>query len=292
MGKDTVNVAPRPSPGLAASTVPPCLPTSSRTIAKPSPRPPCNRVVELSACRNRSKITGSMSSAIPTPLSMNRITACDRARSNCTVTRPPRDVNLTAFDKRFQKICCNRSGSPITGPTSGSKCVSRATPFSTAVGRILSSAAASTFTRSTGRAFSRNRPARILDTSSRSSIRLACCFAFRPIVSTALATRPGSCGVLASNCVQPRMAFRGVRSSCDSVTRNSSLARFAASASVRACCSRASSSSRSLAELFTAVMSRAIFEAPMICPVWSRTGETVNDTSICRPSFARRTVSK
>ena len=35
-------------------------------------------------------------------------------------------------------------------------------------------------------------------------------------------------------CVQPTIAFSGVRSSCDSVARNSSLARLAASAASRA----------------------------------------------------------
>jgi hypothetical protein len=40
-----------------------------------------------------------------------------------------------------------------------------------------------------------------------------------------------------------------------------------------------------------AVMSRAIFEAPMIRPGESRTGETVSETSISVPSLRRRTVS-
>ena len=39
------------------------------------------------------------------------------------------------------------------------------------------------------------------------------------------------------------------------------------------------------------VMSRAIFEAPIILPVRSLIGETVSETSINEPSLRRRTVS-
>jgi hypothetical protein len=39
-------------------------------------------------------------------------------------------------------------------------------------------------------------------------------------------------------------------------------------------------------------MSRAVFETPIIAPDASRTGETVSEMSIGRPSFVRRTVSK
>jgi hypothetical protein len=40
-----------------------------------------------------------------------------------------------------------------------------------------------------------------------------------------------------------------------------------------------------------AVMSRAIFDAPMMRPAPSRTGEMVSETSTRRPSFVIRTVS-
>src|SRR2546426_520076 len=40
------------------------------------------------------------------------------------------------------------------------------------------------------------------------------------------------------------------------------------------------------------VMSRAIFEAPMMRPSLSLIRDTVRDTSMCVPSFLRRTVSK
>jgi hypothetical protein len=41
-----------------------------------------------------------------------------------------------------------------------------------------------------------------------------------------------------------------------------------------------------------AVMSRAIFEAPMIRPCWSFTGEIVSEMSSGVPSLRSRTVSK
>src|SRR5205085_5249135 len=48
-GSFTVKVAPRPTPGLSALTVPPCISARWRTMANPSPRPPCVRASEPSA---------------------------------------------------------------------------------------------------------------------------------------------------------------------------------------------------------------------------------------------------
>ncbi len=49
-GRRTVNVEPRPRPGLSAVTLPPCSSTSRRTIARPMPRPPCERSIVASIC--------------------------------------------------------------------------------------------------------------------------------------------------------------------------------------------------------------------------------------------------
>ena len=43
---------------------------------------------------------------------------------------------------------------------------------------------------------------------------------------------------------------------------------------------------------FVSVTSRAIFDAPMTVPSGALIGETVNEMSTRRPSFATRTVSK
>ncbi len=49
IGSRIRNVAPRPSPSLAASTLPPCRSTMCLAMARPRPRPPCERVIEESA---------------------------------------------------------------------------------------------------------------------------------------------------------------------------------------------------------------------------------------------------
>src|SRR5438094_276857 len=71
MGSLTLNVAPCPSPRLAASTLPPCSSTSFRTIASPMPRPPCARLLELSACRKRWNSSSRNAGAMPWPLSVS-----------------------------------------------------------------------------------------------------------------------------------------------------------------------------------------------------------------------------
>ena len=91
--------------------------------------------------------------------------------------------------------------------------------------------------------FSRSRPPRMLDRSRRSSINRACWLAFRTMVSRARSTMAASFRAPPRICAHPKIEFRGVRSSWDRVARKSSLARFAASASVRASCSRANSCS-------------------------------------------------
>src|SRR5262249_22952366 len=69
----TMKVAPRASPSLRATTLPPWSSTRCFTSARPSPRPACVRVLELSAWRNRSKITGRTPGAIPCPVSLTTI---------------------------------------------------------------------------------------------------------------------------------------------------------------------------------------------------------------------------
>ena len=62
-GSSTVKVAPCFSPGLSARTWPPWSSTRSFTSARPTPSPPCARVLELSAWRKRSKRFGRTSAA-------------------------------------------------------------------------------------------------------------------------------------------------------------------------------------------------------------------------------------
>ena len=62
----------------------------------------------------------------------------------------------------------------------------------------------------------------------------ACATALRSITSRPRASASGAAVPLRSMRAQPKTALSGVRSSCDSVARNSSFSRFAASAWARA----------------------------------------------------------
>ncbi len=114
----------------------------------------------------------------------------------------------------------------------------------------------------------------------------ACARALRSMVSTACrwftALKAGS----RNSAHQPRIAFSGVRSSCDSVARNSSLSTPRRSASARAKRSEASKRSRSSRASRMAEMSRAILDAPMMRPPESRIGETVRG-DVHEPPVAR-----
>ncbi len=68
----------------------------------------------------------------------------------------------------------------------------------------------------------------------------------RSIVSRALAEDDTSSVPVRISCAHPRIELSGVRSSCETVARNSSFSRLAASASARAFSSRISSLALSL----------------------------------------------
>ena len=116
--------------------------------------------------------------------------------------------------------------------------------------------------------------------------------AFRTIASSPRAAVASSIPPDFRMFAHPYTALSGVRSSWDNTARNSSLARLAASASARASCSRARRTMRSRSSRFRPLMSRAIFETPMISPVVERTGDTVREMSTIVPSLRTRTVSK
>ncbi len=121
--------------------------------------------------------------------------------------------------------------------------------------------------------------------SSRSSIRRSISATWRSSMARASAMTDSS----------PRASFRisselrtgasGPRSSCAKVARNSSLRRSAR-------CRSATSWSMRSSLCFWSETSRAIFDAPTICPASSRRGEMVSDTCTSSPSLRRRTVWK
>ena len=101
-------------------------------------------------------------------------------------------------------------------------------PLAAAAGRTASSAASITGASSMGLSSSRSLPVTILDTSRMSAISCSWMCALRSMVSSARFIPAVSSFPIRSRRVQPSMALSGVRSSCDSVARNSSFARLAA----------------------------------------------------------------
>ena len=85
------------------------------------------------------------------------------------------------------------------------------------------------------------------DTSRMSPTIFCCTRAFRSIVSSAFARRDSSICVPRNKAVHPSTAFSGVRSSCDTVARNSSFSLFAISAVSRAFCTASNSRALSMA---------------------------------------------
>ena len=110
------------------------------------------------------------------------------------------------------------------------------------------------------------------DTSSMSSISSACARALRSMVSSAFCSLSGDKVSARSMCVHPTIALSGVRSSCDSVARNSSLARLAASAASRASRSFTASSACASCVRLKFSMSVAVPIHPLTAPSGSRCG--------------------
>jgi len=149
-----------------------------------------------------------------------------------------------------------------------------------------SSAAFTTAARSTGSSSSRIFPLTMRETSSRSSIRRPCATAFRSMMSSARRVAGSSC-VRRRICAHPRTAFSGVRSSCDSVARNSSFTRLASSASWWARCASSNRCSRS----------RSVCDArssARLCSVtsWSTARHMTGIRDVSRTSATRRSTSR
>ncbi len=118
----------------------------------------------------------------------------------------------------------------------------------------------------------------------------ACALAFRSIVSTAIVEVAASSVPLLSMRDHPRIALSGVRNSCESVARNSSLSRPASCACSRASRSRVSSRSRSASTRFRAEMSRCVPHARTMNP-FSTTPTRLFEKYLVRPSRSVSTDS-
>jgi hypothetical protein len=161
-----------------------------------------------------------------------------------TLTAPPRGVNFTALVRRFQTTCCSRSGSPSTGPTPGSTSLRTVNDFAATEACTASSAHPTISDRSSRRTFSRSRPDTMRFMSSRSSMSCACARALRAMVSSPRRVSASPTARASSSVDHPSTALSGVRSSCDSVARNSSFSRLTRPASARA--ARSAATSRAL----------------------------------------------
>jgi hypothetical protein len=84
-------LVPRPTPGLAASIVPPCSSTKVRAIASPTPKPPWRRTMVGSAWLKRSKTFGMNFDSIPSPLSSIRNVKRSSEHVLCALIVPPCD---------------------------------------------------------------------------------------------------------------------------------------------------------------------------------------------------------
>ena len=200
-------------------------------MASPSPRPPCVRVVALSACRKRSKTKGRKSGRMPLPVSLTTISARPSASPTRLSTPPPSGVNLMAFESRFQTTCCKRPPSPHTRRGAPPRIDLSRMPFACAAGRTATIAAAITSRRSTGPAFRRSLPAAMRETSVRSSTSRVSDATLRSIASSARGIFAASSLPFPSRRAHTTTALSGVRSSWERVIRNSPLMRSASRAS-------------------------------------------------------------
>ena len=108
--------------------------------------------------------------------------------------------------------------------------------FASAEGRTASTPASITGTSAMGLTSSRSLPVMMRETSSRSPMSWVCARTLRSMTSRPRWMDGGSRVPERSITVQPRIGVSGVRSSWESVARNSSLARLAFSAAERASC--------------------------------------------------------
>ena len=217
-------------PALSARTVPPCSSIRCRTMARPRPRPPCSaagRGVGLAEAFEdvRQELAIDADAGVLHD-DLNRSPVPRRAPRR---DRPPASLNLTAFDSRFQTTCCSRSASP----SSDGRLEVMRTSSSIALG--VGGRPHRVERRVDDGARDRPRPeleAQLPGDDARhvedvvDQLRLQLGVALDHFER---APRGGGSSVPSRSIrLQPRIALSGVRSSCESVARNSSFARFAA----------------------------------------------------------------
>ena len=168
----TVTVKVEPSPGALSTPTPPCMASARRrTIERPSPVPPKRRVVVLSACTKGWNSRSRCSCVSPMPVSTTRMRSIDGPAFSRLSRTEPCSVNLSALPSRLNRICCRRSGSPITrsGPAAATKATSRI-PLAAACGASVSATPSISSTVDSSMLSRSSRPDSILEKSRMSSM--------------------------------------------------------------------------------------------------------------------------
>ena len=239
-GRRISNSLPLPGPSLRAVAVPPWSWTRLFTSASPRPRPPSFRSVLRWPCTKMSKMRGSRSGAIPTPLSLTVTTTSPPSAVARTATSPPGSVYRAAFVSRLATTCASRTTSPSTrSPPAGTSIVRRCRRCSSR-SLAISTAFAIATAISTGSLRRTILPRVIFDTSSRSSTSRTRWPTWRSMISRSRI--PPSRRRRSSSAVT--IGESGLRSSWPSMARNSSFARLAASSSRRRSSRSAAATSR------------------------------------------------
>ena len=224
--------ARRPRSRCRARTVPPWTSTRWRTMARPRPRPPCARVLEPSACRNRSKTWGrnvarDARGPCPGPGSPRGVGAAQAQLHAAAARRELDGVGEQVPDDLLQAV-------GVAGDGHGRRLQDRleaARPWRRRTAARCRAAAAIVEASSRGRTLEAQLARH--DARHVEDVRDELGLDARVAVDGLDGAGGGaaSSSPVRSMCVQPTIAFSGVRSSWDSVARNSSLARLAARAS-------------------------------------------------------------
>ncbi len=226
-GSTMLNFAPFPGPSLVTSTRPWCSSTSRWTTVSPTPRPPRLRSSERSPCEKSSNTLGSSSRSMPMPLSRTSSRTSPSAACALRTMLPPSGVYLAELFSRLAITCASRAKSPTIHTGEAGRSSSSLWPRASISGRAVSTACEITFSSSRVSLRMVILPCVMRDTSSSSSTSCAMCVTWRSTTSRAQ-TRRGSEGAMRRrSSTALRIGASGLRSSCESIARNSSLRRLA-----------------------------------------------------------------
>ncbi len=179
------------------------------------------------------------------PSSSTRNTPMAPSRSTATLTCPPCGVNLIALFSRLPIACASRAGSACTHSVAARARKSSCSPAAAASGRTDSTAWRAIDASSTGSLRSSMRPWLTRLTSSRSSTRRTICRTWRCATSSVAFACGGTVSPWLRICSVLVIGANGLRSSCDSIARNSLLRRSDSDRSATTWRSSASNRSRS-----------------------------------------------